>query len=169
MLKKLLIVTFAAAAIGACARAAAPVPAPTPVDTSADEATLKADLTKWMTDMNAGNADAVAAQYADTAVLMPPNAPSATGRAAIAKALATEAANAKAAGLTLAVSGTPTVTVHGDAAWMHGTYSVTDAKGTSVDVGKFLSVHRKTNGAWLYAYDIWNSDNPPPPPAPTKK
>jgi hypothetical protein len=37
-----------------------------------------------------------------------------------------------------------------------------------------LSVARKSNGKWLYIRDIWNSDQPAPPPpampaAPEKK
>ena len=160
MLKRLGLVTIALAIIGACA----PAPAQqTPPDTSADEAALKADIVKWMNDFNAGNADAVAAQYADDAVLMPPNAPAATGRAAIRTALAAEAANVKTAGLTMKSTATTGIGVAGDLAWMSGTYAVTDGTGATVDVGKYLSVHRRTSGAWLYIRDIWNSDNPPPP------
>ena len=167
MLKRLLALAGMAVVIGACAQT--PAPPPATVDTSADQAALRSDLTKWMDEMNAGNSDAAAAQYAPTAVLMPPNAPSATGTDAIKKALATEAANAKAGGVKLAVKGDPTITVQGDAAWIHGNYVVTDAAGATLDTGKFLSVHHKTNGAWLYLYDIWNSDNPPPPPPPSPK
>ena len=167
MLKKLLLVTMAAAAI-ACAQTPAPAPAQTPIDTSADEAILKADIEKWMNDINAGNADGVAAQYADDALLMPPNAPTATGRAAIRDAIAKESAGMKAAGLTLKSTATTGVGVTGDLAWMSGTYAVTDAKGATIDTGKYLSVHRKINGAWLYIRDTWNSDNPPPPAAPAK-
>src|SRR5688572_6828731 len=170
MLKRLVLVTIAAAAI-ACAQTPAPAPAPvqTPVDTSADEAKLKADLQKWMEDINSGNADGVAAQYAEDALLMPPNAPTAKGRAAIRDAVAKEAAGMKAGGVTLKSSANTGVGVIGDHAWMSGTYAVTDAKGATVDVGKYLSVHKKVNGTWLYIRDIWNSDNPPPPPAPTRK
>jgi uncharacterized protein (TIGR02246 family) len=168
MFRKLLLVIVAGAVI-ACAQAPAPPPASTPVDTSADEAKLKADIQKWMDDMNSGNADGVAAQYADDALLMPPNAPTATGRAAIREAVAKESAGMKQAGLTLKSTATTGVGVTGDLAWMSGTYAVTDAKGATIDAGKYLSVHRKINGAWLYIRDTWNSDNPPPPPAPTRK
>ena len=70
----------------------------------------------------------------------------------------------KAGSLTMKSTATTGVGVSGDLAWMSGTYAVTDAKGTTVDVGKYLSVHKRTNGAWLYIRDTWNSDNPPPPP-----
>jgi ketosteroid isomerase-like protein len=168
MLKRLLFVTIATVAMGACAAPAPPAPA-APPDTSADEAKLKSDLTKWFADFNAGNTDAVASQYAADAVLMPPNAPAAAGTDAIKKTLAGMSAEMKPAGLALNSTGTPALGVTGDMAWMQGTYNVTDAKGTTVEVGKFLSVHRKTNGQWLYIRDTWNSDSPPPPPAPAKK
>ncbi len=122
-----------------------------------------------MDDFNAGNADGLASQYAEDAVLSPPNAAAAIGRAAIREALAKESAGARAAGLTFKSTATTGVGVTGDLAWMSGKYAVVDAKGTSVDEGKYLSVHRRTNGAWLYIRDTWNSDNPPPPPPPTEK
>ena len=167
MLKRLMLFTIAAVTIGACTPA--PPPAPPPPDTKADEAKLRADLTKWMTDVNAGNIDAAAAQYAADAVLMPPNMPASTGSAAIRTALAGIQGEMKTAGLALNITGTPTVEVHGDLAWIHGTYAATDAKGATVDVGKFLSIHRRAGGAWPYVRDIWNSDNPPPPPPPPTK
>src|SRR5262245_35787393 len=100
MLKRLVLVSMMAVAIGACAQA--PPPAPPPPDTKADEAKLRADLTKWMADFNAGNLDAAAAQYASDAVLMPPNMPAATGSAAIRASLETIKGEMKTMGLSLA-------------------------------------------------------------------
>jgi ketosteroid isomerase-like protein len=121
-----------------------------------------------MDDFNAGNLDAVVAQYASDAVVMPPNVPAATGTAAIRTALANEHTNLKAAGLTIKVSGTPAAGVSGDLAWMQGAYIATDATGATLDAGKFLSVHRKSGTAWPMIRDTWNSDNPPPPAPPAK-
>jgi hypothetical protein len=48
---------------------------------------------------------------------------------------------------------------------------VHDASGATIDSGSYLSVHRRTNGAWPYIRDIWNSDRAPaapPPAAPAK-
>lgn len=159
MLKRLSLFVAAASLAAACAQT--PPPPPPPPDTAADEAMMKADLQKWMDAFNAGNADGLASQYAEDAVLMPPNAPAASGRAAVREALAKESAGAKAAGLTFKSTGTTGIGVVGDLAWMSGNYAVTDATGNNVDVGKYLSVHRKVNGAWLYIRDTWNSDNPP--------
>ena len=161
MLRKLLLVTVAIAALSACA---AQAPAAPPVDTAAEEAKMKADIQKWMDGMNGGSATGVANLYADDAVLMPPNAPVATGRAAIGEFLVKESAGMKAGGVSLKSTAVTGIGFSGDMAWMSGTYAATDATGTVVDAGKYLSVHKKTNGEWLYIRDTWNSDNPPPPP-----
>jgi uncharacterized protein (TIGR02246 family) len=159
---------LAIGALGACTQAPAASPAPAPQDTAAEEAKMRADLARWFDDYNKGNADAVAAQYAEDGTLMPPNAPASTGRAAIKTFLTADTANTKAGGLMLKNNGVNGIGISGDLAWMSGTFSIVDAKGTAVDTGKYLSVHRKTNGAWLYIRDIWNTNNPPPPP-PVKK
>jgi len=164
-MKKLLLLTIAIGALSACAQTPPPPPPAPRVDVAADEAKLRADLSKWFDDYNAGNADAVAAQYADDGVLMPPNVPASTGRAAIAAFLAKDTANTKAAGLALKNTAVTAVGVTGDLAWMSGTFAVVDVKGAPIDTGKYLSVHRRSSGGWLYVRDIWNSDNPAPPPA----
>jgi ketosteroid isomerase-like protein len=166
MLKRLVLTMMVIGAIAACAQT--PPPAPPP-DTRADEAKIKADLQKWMDDFNAGNAAGVASQYADDAVLMPPNAPAVTGRAGVQAYFTKEMEGMKAGGLTIKTTATTGLGVSGDWAWMTGNYAITDAKGATIDVGKYLSVHRKIGGAWPYVRDIWNSDNPPPPPPPAKK
>ena len=166
MIRRLFLV-IAIGALGACARVTAPAPAPQ--DTAADEAKIRADLPLWFEHYNNGNADGVAAQYAEDAVLMPPNAPGQTGRAAIRTFIAADSAKTKAAGLMLKNTAITAVGVSGDVGWMSGTFAVVDAKGTTLDTGKYLSVHRRANGAWLYVRDIWNMDTEPPPPPPVKK
>jgi ketosteroid isomerase-like protein len=156
--------TIAFGVVGGCAQ----TPEPARFDPAADEASLKADLPRWFDSYNSGVVDDAVAQYADDATLMPPNAPAATGRAAIRAFLAADSAKTKAGGLTLKNTGVTGVGVSGDLAWMGGTYAVVDAKGTSVDVGKYLSIHRRISGGWVYIRDTWNSDNEPPPPAPAK-
>ena len=160
---------LAIGALGACAPAPAPPPAPPAQDTAAEEAKMRQDLNLWFEAYNNGNADAVAAQYAGDGILMPPNSPASTGRAAIKAFITTDSANTKAAGLALKNNGVTGIGISGDFAWMSGTFSIVDAKGTAVDTGKYVSVHRKTNGAWLYIRDIWNVDNPAAPAAPAKK
>ena len=156
-------------ALGACTQA--PATAPATQDIAAAESKMRADLKAWFEHYNSGNADGIAAQYAEEAILMPPNAPASTDRAAIRTFIAAETARSKAEGVTLKNNGVSGFGISGDLAWMSGTFSVVDAKGTTVDTGKYLSVHRKTDGEWLFIPDIWNSDTPPPPhpPSPVKK
>src|SRR6266536_3090828 len=51
--------------------------------TSADEAAIRAESTDWVKAYNGGDAKAVAALYAEDALLLPPGAPGVSGRAAI--------------------------------------------------------------------------------------
>ena len=165
-MKKLLLLVVTLAAFSACA----PAPASTVVDTAADEVKLKADALSWFEFYNKGDADGVANLYAEDALLMPPNAPAAKGRAAIRAFIAADIATTKAAGLTLRAASVTGVGVNGESGWVSGTFVVLDASGKTVDTGKYMSLHRKSNGAWPYTYDIWNSDTalPAPPPPPTK-
>lgn len=161
MFKRLLLTVFAVAVTTACAASPQAV-----VDTAADEAKIRADGLAWFDHYNMGDADGVANLYADDALLMPPNAPMATGRSAIRAFIAGDTAASKAAGIALKNASVTGVSITGDSAWLSGTYAVTDAGGQTIDTGKYLSVHRRTNGAWLYVRDIWNSDQAPAPPAP---
>ncbi|MBK7121752.1 MAG: DUF4440 domain-containing protein [Chitinophagaceae bacterium] len=49
-----------------------------------------------------------------------------------------------------------------------GKYEVFIADNVSVEKGKFVVVWKEENGRWKMFRDIWNSDAPPPPPAPAK-
>src|SRR5262245_63720670 len=100
MIRRLCLV-LAVGALGACAPAPAAPPVPAKQDTAADEAKMRSDLNAWFDAYNAGNADAVAAQYAEDGILMPPAAPAATGRAAIREFIAKDSAITRAAGLAL--------------------------------------------------------------------
>jgi ketosteroid isomerase-like protein len=141
--------------------------APAPVDTTADETTLKEITQTWLKSYNGGDADTIGALYAEEAVLMPPHAPVARGRAAIREFVAKDSAGAKSAGIKL-VPGAETVGVNGDWGWNSGSYTVQDGSGKTVDSGSYLSVSHKVNGKWLYVRDTYNSDQPLPPPSPAK-
>ncbi len=158
MLGKSLLIATGLLALTACA--------PKPQDTAADEAALKADPVAWMENYNSGNADGIAGQYADDAILMAPGAPSLNGTAAIREFMAADMAKSKAAGLVFKSDATTGVGVSGDIGWLSGIYSVTDASGATVDKGKYLSVYRRINGDWQLIRDTWNSDAAPAPAAP---
>ena len=162
-LKFLVLAVGTVLTLGGCAPAAPPA-----VDTAADEAALKATTRTWLDAYNAADVEKIVALYAEDAVLMPPHAPVANGHAAIRAFLTADTAGAKAAGIKL-VPGTSTAGVAGDTGWESGTYTATNAAGTTVDSGSYLSVSHKSNGKWLYYRDTYNSDQPLPAAPPAEK
>lgn len=132
---------------------------------TADEAAIRAQTVSWAKAYNGGDAAGVAAQYADDAILLPPGAPTVTGRPAILAFFTKDIAGAKAAGVVFNVNPKTDVGVSGNMGWESGTYTAT-IKGAVVESGKFLSVSRKKDGKWQYIRDTWNADATPAPSAP---
>ena len=132
---------------------------------SADEAAIRAQTASWEKAYNGGDAKAVAALYAEDALLLPPGASGVSGRAAILAFFTKDIAGSAAAGAVFVVDSKTDVGVSGKMGWESGKYKVT-VKGAVVETGKFLSVSRKKDGKWLYLRDTWNADAPPAPPAP---
>jgi len=126
----------------------------------ADEAAIRAQSVNWAKAYNGGDAKAVAALYAEDAVLLPPGAPAVRGRAAIEAFFAKDIAGTKAAGAVLALNPKTDVGVSGNMGWESGTYTAS-VKGAVVEAGKFLSVSQKKGGKWLYLRDTWNADAAP--------
>ncbi|MEP6701566.1 MAG: DUF4440 domain-containing protein [Betaproteobacteria bacterium] len=129
-----------------------------------DEVAIRAQTTNWVKAYNAGDVKGVVAQYADDAVLQPPNAPGAHGGAAILAFFAKDIPGSQAAGVVFNINPKTDVGVSGNLGWESGTYTAT-IKGAVVEAGKFLSVSRKHKGKWLYIRDTWNADAPPAPAA----
>jgi uncharacterized protein (TIGR02246 family) len=136
-----------------------------PPAAGADEAAVRAQTIDWGKAFNGGDAKAVAALYADDAVLLPPGSPPVKGQAAILAFFVKDIADAKKDGVVFVLNPKTDVGIAGDMAWESGTYTAT-IKGKVVEAGKFLSVSRKVNGKWVYIRDTWNADTPPAPPAP---
>ena len=130
-----------------------------------DEAAIRAQTLSWAKAYNGGDAEGVAAQYADDALLLPPGAPGVSGRPAILAFFTKDIADSIAAGVVFNVNPKTDVGVSGNMGWESGTYTAT-IKGAVVESGKFLSVSRKKDGKWQYIRDTWNADAPPTPPAP---
>src|SRR6266702_2922002 len=84
---------------------------------SADEAAIRAESTDWVKAYNGGDAKAVAALYAEDALLLPPGAPGVKGRGAIMAFIAKDIAGSKAAGAMFAVDPKTDVGVSGDTGW----------------------------------------------------
>jgi len=126
----------------------------------AEEAIRKADA-EFATNARAGNVAALAAVYADDAVIMPPNAPAFRGPDAIRQFWT----GFLAAG-QIDVALTPDkVTQSGDLAAEIGHYDLTiTPKGAAPihDKGKYLVTWRRTGGTWKIIGDIFNSDQPLP-------
>jgi ketosteroid isomerase-like protein len=135
------------------------------VDVAAVEDEAKRNVREWLTAYNAGDVETIVAKYADTAVVMAPGHPAASGRDAIREMITADSAAAKAAGVTLAAVDNDTVGASGDLAWHSGSYTVNDATGAAVDSGNYMEVQQNIDGKWMIIRDIWNSDRPKAPPA----
>jgi uncharacterized protein (TIGR02246 family) len=135
-------------------------------DAAADKTSLEAVDATWFAAFTRGDSDSVANMYAEDAVVMPPNAPAITGRAAIKSAMGAMMNQVMGARMSMKSSGITGSGVDGDMGWISGAYAVADSTGASMDTGKYLSVHHRVNGQWLFVRDTWNSDMPAAPPAP---
>ena len=130
-------------------------------DPAADLAAIHAVDDVWVKAFNSRDADTMAAQYDEQAVLLPPGAPAAHGQAAIRTFFANMMPEATKDGLEFTLGSKPAGGAHGDMGWASGTYTLKDNTGHVIDTGKYLSVSRKKDGKWLYVRDTWNSDGPP--------
>ena len=134
-------------------------------DTKVEQALRELDA-QWCKAAQSKDVDKVVSYYAESAVMMPPNASAATTKEAIRSAwkemLTTPGAaiSWKATKVEVAKSG--------DLAYVSGTYeeAMTDASGKPVqDHGKYVEIFKKqADGTWKVVADIWNSDLPVPPP-----
>jgi uncharacterized protein (TIGR02246 family) len=160
-LRKLVVLAASLVALAACTRTAPLAP-----DTAADETAIRAVNTAWFKAFNAGDGEALAALYADDAVLSAPGAPAARGKASIREYYVKAVAALAAAGLANSDGPTSDVGASGDLAWQWGTYVVTDKSGAGVDAGKYTTVFQRKNAKWMIIRDTWNSDAAPAAPAP---
>jgi uncharacterized protein (TIGR02246 family) len=138
-------------------------------DASRDEAAIRAINPAWAKAYNAGDAKAISGLYAEQAVLLPPGASAAKGNAAIHAYFTKDVAESAKAGVIFSLDPKTDVGTSGDLGWESGTYAVKSKSGASVEVGKYLTVFKKTGGKWLIIRDTWNADAPPAPPTPAKK
>ena len=134
--------------------------------TAADEAAIAKLRTAYQTALSAQNAAEMARLFAADGVEMPPNAPAATGRAAIEAFHKGFAKQWMMHGITITSTSTK---VSGDTAHDVGTYKqqLMSQSGGGVidDKGKYIVLLKKdASGNWLITHAIYNSDLPPPAP-----
>lgn len=153
----LLITTPFALSLTACGG-----PAPS---AASDLAAIKAVNVAWNQHYNAGDGAAVAALYADDAVLSVPGVPPLRGKEAINAFYLKDVPSTLAAGITVADDPASDVEQSLDLAWQWGTYRNTNKAGGVVDSGKYLTVFERRGGKWMIVRDMWNSDNPAAPAA----
>jgi uncharacterized protein (TIGR02246 family) len=119
----------------------------------------------WNKAYNAGDGAAVAALYADDAVLSVPRKPPMRGKEAINAYYLNDAPSFAATEVTVADDAASEVGESGDLAWQWGTYRNTNKAGEVQETGKYLTVFERRGGKWVIVRDIWNSDAPDAPAA----
>lgn len=152
-------------ALAACAPAAQePEPAAEEApSTEADAEAIKGVNDHFLAGLNDGDLAACLAVVADDVVMLAPNHPTATGKAAVESWFRTIFDQ-----FTIEETwSSEELVVAADWAFNRGTYSGTftpKAGGEPVqEEGKYIWIlHRQADGSWKYAHSIWNSDNPPP-------
>src|SRR5215831_20781775 len=137
-LAKLVLLIAGSLTMAACAKTAP--------NASADSSAIRSSQDAWYKSYNSGDGAAVAALYADDAVLMAPNVPAARGIVAIRDYYSKAAPESQSSGLT-AVEGPPgDIGISGDLAWQSTTYMEIDKSGATVEAGKVLTVLQRRNG-----------------------
>jgi uncharacterized protein (TIGR02246 family) len=120
-----------------------------------DKSTIQAENERFAADFVAGNFAAVAAHYAEDAVLLPPGAPLMRGRAAIQAywtAAAAQVGSVKLSAQDVAALG-PNVLRE------IGTFAVQTKTTPPQSVeGKYVVIWTKADGGWKLQTDIWNMD-----------
>jgi len=158
-LGKPVVLAASFAVLAACARSGSPV-----VDVAAEKAAVEAVSLAWKNAYNAGDVAAVAALYAEDAVLSAPGERAVHGSAAIGEYFVEKVAEFGAAELTVEDEPMGDVLASCDLAWQWKTYKVIDKAGAVVDAGKLVTLFRRQDGKWLIAGDTWNSDATPGAP-----
>jgi ketosteroid isomerase-like protein len=125
----------------------------------ADKTAIRALSDSFVVFFRANRDSAIAAVYSDNAIMMPPNQGSVEGRAAI------RAVFDAYPGLPDFTASSIDIDGRGDLAYVRGTYALTvpaaNGRSAVADHGKFVQIRRRqSDGRWLIAMDIFNSDVP---------
>jgi uncharacterized protein (TIGR02246 family) len=111
---------------------------------------IEATVDRYVTASNEGDAEALAALYADDALLLPPDHEPIVGREAIVEFWR----QGTDSGLEVS---TLRLEVDGDVAYLIGRYRLPPTPDEDADSGQYvLCLKRQTDGAWKLTADIWN-------------
>lgn len=144
--------------------AAPPPAAPTKANAAAIEQEIKAVVEQWNGFIAARNDSAIAALYADNAVLMPPNQP----RLATNDGIRGYFAGMWVINPTMKLTTDRVVASDaGDVAVEEGSFALqyAGADGKPIDdTGKYIVIWKRTDAGWKVVRDIFNTDLPPAAP-----
>ena len=131
------------------------------VDPAAVRQALDEFGTAWETAALTNDGVAMAALYADDAVVLAPGAPLMSGRAEIESGFVAMLAVAPFTAIDIVTDGVD-VSASGDLAYGYGTFTSTNtvAGQPFEDTGKWTSIHENRDGQWVTVLDIWNSNGP---------
>ena len=152
MTRRVLVIALSLLVFGCTA------PSPAPVDAKPE---IAEQNKKFSAAVTAKDPAAIAALYAEDAVLMPPNAAAVRGRAAI-QAYWQAFLDSGVTNGTLTssdVSNTDTDAIEA------GTWVIRAPDGTVAENGKYMVWWKKSANGWHFYRDIFNSDRPVAPPA----
>ena len=152
-----LFLTFCGLSFAACETEHAQEHEEEAIDMDALRAELQGMEDAYAKAQIAKDGDAVVVYYADDASSLPPNKPTAVGKAAIL-ALTNEQIAADTSGGTIRFE-VIDVFADGNLAVEVGRSISTDADGTE-STGKYISVFEKRDGKWICIRDIFNNDAP---------
>lgn len=153
---------FAAALVSAAVALAACTQAPAlPADPAAIVAERNA---AFVAAVAAHDGAAVAANYAEDAVVMPAGMPAVEGREAIGQFFQA-GMDEGIARVELAPG--EVIAANADTILERSTSRVFNAAGEVIEAGKYVVVWRKIGDQWFMAWDIFNADAPPPAPTRT--
>ena len=136
---------------------------------SADDAGTRGLNQSWKKAMLAGDVEAVAANYADDAVMWLPNMPEARGGKAIRDTYGALFKDYTVTDVTLANSVDET-SQNVATGWGNFTMTLQPRAGGAPVVmkGRYTEVARQIKGKWLYVADQASADPAPPAPAAAK-
>ncbi len=130
------------------------------VDVEAEANAIREISRQWLAAELRKDVKTVSGFYAADAIEMPSNAPAIAGRDSI---LGWYGSWLSPAGVNMSFEARKIeVAASGDIAYERGTYRFTQEspRGQTDDVGKYITIWRKTDGKWQVAVDIANSDRP---------